>query len=325
MDTSPIDASVIVCTYNRSASLQLTLNALQVQSVKDDIDWEVLVVDNNSTDDTRSVVERFAATFPRVRYSREPRQGLSFARNHGIASARGKILLFTDDDVRPEADWVQRIVDGMTQSGCDACGGYIAPVWEVQPPSWLTERFYGFLAIRTHQHEDFRITQTSDAPFGANMAFRRTVFDNGDAFDVTRGRKGSVLASGEDGEMFERLLARGATVMFFADAKVHHRVEGFRVTKRYFRRWRFQTSRNIAQSRGVAGERRFLGIPRYLFPQFARAVMNAVKARMTQPEDEAFHREIIVWHFLGVMHGLLRNRNRAGGDRPAATASGTHR
>jgi glycosyltransferase involved in cell wall biosynthesis len=325
VDTSPIDASVIVCTYNRSTSLQLTLRALQVQSVKGDIDWEVLVVDNNSIDDTRSVVEQFASTFPRVRYSRESRQGLSFARNHGIAVARGKILLFTDDDVCPEPDWVQRIVDGMTQTGCDACGGYIAPVWEVQPPSWLTERFYGFLAIKTDKHQTFQITDGSDSPFGANMAFRRTVFDNGEAFDVTRGRKGSVLASGEDGEMFERLFARGASVMFFADAKVHHRVEGFRVTKRYFRRWRFQTSRNIAQSRGVPGERRLFGIPWYLFPQVARAGMNAVKARFTQPEDEAFHREIIVWHFLGLMHGLLRNRNRVSEERAAATASGMHR
>ena len=307
-----IDATVIVCTYNRSASLQQTLRALAAQVVRDGIDWEVLVVDNNSRDDTRSVVEGFARTFPRLRYGYEIRQGLSFARNHGIAAARGEILLFTDDDVQPEPDWVERILDGMVQHACDACGGYIAPIWEVQPPAWLTERFYGFLAVRTERTDTYPVTRASEAPFGANMAFRRSVFDEVGPFDVTRGRKGAVLASGEDGELFERLLARGAKIMFFGQARVHHRVEGFRVTKRYFRRWRFQTSRNIAQSRGVAGSRRVLGVPLYLFPQLARACGNAFRAHFSEPQDEAFNREIIVWHFLGLMQGLVRSRKQGG-------------
>jgi glucosyl-dolichyl phosphate glucuronosyltransferase len=305
---SPIDASIIVCSYNRSASLQQTLLALQRLSVGEEIGWEVLIVDNNSTDDTRTVAEDFCRRFPRARYCYEPNQGLSFARNRGVVQAQGEILLFTDDDVCPEPEWLQHILDGMAREGCDACGGYIAPVWEVPPPAWLTERFYGFLALRTSRHDTFPVTDSVDFPFGANMAFRRSVFEAHGAFDVTRGRKGSALSSGEDGELFDRLLRRGVKIMFFGDARVHHRIEAFRVTKRYFRRWRFQTSRNLAESRGMPGARRVAGIPLYIFPQLMRACTNAIRARFTRPADEAFQSEMIVWHFLGLMRGLLQKR-----------------
>jgi glucosyl-dolichyl phosphate glucuronosyltransferase len=311
---APIDASIIVCSYNRSASLQQTLLAIERLLVREDLGWEVLIVDNNSTDDTRTVAEDFCRRFPRGRYCYEPNQGLSFARNRGIAEARGEILVFTDDDVCPESEWLQRIVDGMAREGCDACGGYISPVWEIAPPAWLTERFYGFLALRTSRADTFQVTDSADFPFGANMAFRRRVFEAHGTFDVTRGRKGSELSSGEDGEFFDRLLRRGAKIMFFGDARVHHRIEAFRVTKRYLRRWRFQTSRNLAKSRGMPGTRRLGGIPLYVFPQLVRACVSAVRARFTRPADEAFHSEMIVWHFLGLMRGLLQNRKRTDPD-----------
>jgi hypothetical protein len=136
------------------------------------------------------------------------------------------------------------------------------------------------------------------------MAFRRCVFDQVGLFDTSRGRTGNTLASGEDGEMFERILSAGMLVMYFPGNRVRHRVEAFRVRRAYFRRWRFQNSRNLAHSRGVPGTRRLMGIPLYLFPQLLRAVSRAAVARITQPADEAFHREIIVWHFLGLMAGL---------------------
>jgi glycosyltransferase involved in cell wall biosynthesis len=315
-----IGASVIVCTYNRAASLLSTLECLASLEVSPEIDWEVLVVDNNSRDDTSSIVRDFQRRWARLRYVFEPQQGLSHARNRGIAEARGYILLFTDDDVCPDLDWLVRILDGMKRHGCDACGGYIAPAWEVAPPPWLTERFHGFLAVRTACTEDCPITDPRDAPFGANMAFRRDVFERIGAFDITRGRKGNVLAGGEDIEMFERLLRTGAKVMFFGSARVTHKIERFRLTKRYFRRWRFQNSRDIGEMRGAMGDTRLFGIPFYMFPQLLRAIGKAVYARVTRPSDEAFEREIIVWHFLGLMNGLARRRGCPG---PAADTMGS--
>lgn len=303
-----MDASVVVCTYNRAESLRATLAALRCQKVAHTRRWEVIVVDNNSKDHTRTVVEHCMIDWSNLRYEFESQQGLSHARNHGIASARGNVILFTDDDVLPEADWLETTLEGLDKYRADACGGYIAPIWEAPPPAWLTERFYGFLAVRTDRDDDYPITETDRSPFGANMAFRKSVFGQVGTFDTSRGRKGKVLASGEDGEMFERILAANLRVVFLGRSRVHHKVESFRLTKRYFRRWRFQTSRNIAQSRSFGGKRRFLNIPLFIYPQFARAVARMIWGHFTQTRDEAFNREMIVFHFLGLMQGLYRSR-----------------
>jgi len=304
-----MDASIIVCTYNRAESLRDTLRALRAQETAASRDWEVIIVDNNSKDNTRKVVEEAQCEWPSLRYEFEPAQGLSHARNHGIAVAQGDVLLFTDDDVLPEPDWLDATLLGLEKHRADACGGFVAPIWETPPPAWLTERFYGFLAIRTDRTDDYPITQAGPPPpFGANMAMKREVFDRVGLFDTNRGRKGTVLASGEDGELFERVLAAGFTTVFLGRSRVHHKVESFRVTKRYFRRWRFETSRNIAQSAGLTGERRLLNIPWYVFPQLLRAVGRMAWGHITQPRDEAFNREIVVFHFLGLMQGLYRSR-----------------
>lgn len=303
-----LDCSVIVCTYNRARSLQDTLRALRQLEVPSVIDWEVIVVDNNSKDDTRSVVEAAMAELPRLRYLFQPLQGLSHARNMGIEAARGEILLFTDDDVLPECDWIARILSGMREHGAAACGGYIAPLFEVPPPAWLTPRFHGFLAVRAERTDDYPIESASQAPFGANMAIRRSVFELVGLFDVTRGRTGKVLASGEDGELFERILAAGLPAWFLGGARVHHKVEAFRLTKKYLRRWRYQSSRNIALSRGLSGARRVLGIPLFVFPQTLRAAWRVVVGHMTCAPDEAFNREMVLCHFLGLMEGLYRRR-----------------
>ncbi|MGB9128228.1 MAG: glycosyltransferase, partial [Thiobacillus sp.] len=273
-----------------------------------DREWEIIVVDNNSKDHTRAVVEEAQRDWALLLYEFEGEQGLSRARNHGISVARGEVLLFTDDDVLPEPEWLEITLAGLTKYQADACGGYIGPIWESPPPPWLTERFYGFLAVRNDRSDDYIITEPSQAPFGANMAFRKGVFDLIGQFDTSRGRKGKVLASGEDGELFERILAAQLKVIFIGKSRVHHKVESFRLTKRYFRRWRFQTSRNIAQSCGLAGGRRLFNIPLFVFPQFLRSIVRVAWGHLTQPSDEAFNREMVVCHFLGLMQGLYRSR-----------------
>ena len=144
------------------------------------------------------------------------------------------------------------------------------------------------------------------------MAVKKAVFNQVGLFDTNRGRKGKVLASGEDGELFERILAAELKVVFLGSSRVHHKVESFRLTKQYMRNWRFQTSRNIAQSVGLKGTRRVLNIPLYIFPQLLRATLNMLWGKLSTPKDEAFNREIIICHFLGVIQGLYRIRN--GGD-----------
>jgi len=308
---SPMHASVVVCTYNRAESLRDTLRALRALQPAPDRAWEVLVVDNNSKDHTRAVVEDAQRDWPLLRYAFEGEQGLSHARNRGIASARGEVVLFTDDDVLPEPDWLETTLAGLETYGCDACGGYIAPIWESPPPSWLTERFYGFLAIRTDSTTDYPISDYSRAPYGANMAFRRTVFARVGPFDTSRGRKGHILAGGEDIEMFERLLGAGMKAQFLGRSRVHHKVESYRLRRMYFLRWRFQASQHIALQQGVSGVRRFMNVPLFMYKQLARAVGRSLYARVFCDGAEALHRDMLVCHFLGTMHGLWRRRRQS--------------
>lgn len=305
-----MDASIIVCTYNRAESLRDTLRALKAQQTDTGRDWEVIVVDNNSKDGTRQVISEFQRGWPLLRYEFQGEQGLSYARNHGIGAAHGNILLFTDDDVLPEPNWMEVTLAGLEKYGADACGGYIAPIWETPPPKWLTARFYGFLAVRTDHTDNFMMTEQSQAPFGANMAFRKSVFDQVGFFDVRRGRQGNVLAGGEDIELFERILSAGLPAVFLGHSRVHHKVEAYRCTKRYLRRWRQQSSRNLAIAKDFKGDRRIFNIPLYLFPQTLRAVVRAATGHITQPADEAFFREMIVCHFLGTMQGLFTARGK---------------
>lgn len=303
-----MQASIIICTYNRADSLKKTLDALKILEVPTELSLEIIIVDNNSTDYTHTLVESYMQNMNNLRYAFQKEQGLSHARNMGIDLSNGDILLFTDDDVCPEHNWLKETIANMDKHECDACGGYIAPAWEAPPPKWLTERFYGFLAIKT-DNEAYSIEQGGNLPFGANMAFRSDVFTQLGKFDTSRGRIGQVLASGEDGEMFERIISAGKKVMYFPSARVHHKIESFRIRKRYFRKWRYQTSFNLAQSKGVDGDHRILGIPYYIFPQLLRAISNTIISKLTKQPDESFNREIIVWHFFGMISGLFQSRN----------------
>lgn len=304
-----VEASVIVCTYNRCASLAETLEALAAQAVPAAFEWELIVVDNNSRDATRATVERFAVAKPglRVRYRFEGRQGLSHARNHGIDAATGEFVVFTDDDVLPAPDWLATLVGGMRRFDAAAAGGYIEPLWQAQPPPWLTERFYGFLALRTDAVGPREVHDEAEMPFGASLAFARRIFSQVGVFDPALGRKGQVLAGGEETDMLMRVVALGARVMYFPEARVRHKVEAFRLTKSYFRRWRYQCSMNEAAALPVGG-RNLCGIPLYLFAQLAKAVLKTFRMHVTHRKDEAFRQEMIVWHFLGLIRGPRRRQ-----------------
>lgn len=304
-----LDASVVVCTYNRCESLADTLKALAALQVPAGFAWELIVVDNNSRDATRQTVEAFQAAHPllAVRYLFEPQQGLSNARNSGIAAATGRYLVFTDDDVLPAPDWLVVLVQGMRDHHCTAAGGYIEPLWLAPPPPWLTERFYGFLALRTERDGPKEAREPEQMPFGASLAFERAVFDRIGVFDPHLGRKGNTLAAGEEIDVLMRVVQGGGRVMYFPAARVRHKVEAFRLSKRYFRRWRYDCSRNEAAG-FPSGGRRVAGVPLYLLPQLLRAVGRTLVMRLTRPADEAFRQEMIVWHFLGLIRGLRAAR-----------------
>jgi glycosyltransferase involved in cell wall biosynthesis len=314
MSNRQIDASVVVCTYNRAESLRRTLKGVLEQQLDKSTLWEIIVVDNNSSDNTRQVVadlQRQSSKIP-MRYEFEQRQGLSHARNRGVACARGKFILFTDDDVSAEPHWLAETLLGMAQYACEAGGGWIGPVWAKPRPPWLSQRFYGFLALRTDEDGPKSVIDIQEAPFGANMVFRKRVFDRFGLFATDRGRVGATLWSGEDTELFQRLLAAGAKVMYFPKARVFHHIDQARMKKRYFWKWRFHASCNEAKTGKISSSRQLLGVPLYIFRQGMVAAYQAIASRFYRNPPEVLHREMILSHFLGTIYGLstARAQNR---------------
>jgi glycosyltransferase involved in cell wall biosynthesis len=236
--TDRCDVSVVLCTYNRAERLLPSLDALLAQT--GDVEYEILVVDNNSTDDTAAVVKAVAArSGERVRYIFEERQGLSHARNRGLALARAPIIAFSDDDVRVASDWVVRLARAFEACpDVDYVGGRVLPRWLRPPPRWLTTAHWSPLALQDYGPQP--VVNSRDHAIclvGANLAFRRRVFDRVGTFTPALGRMKDGIGSTEDHDMQLRIWRAGMRGLYEPGIVAVADVTSDRMVKSYHRRW----------------------------------------------------------------------------------------
>lgn len=280
-----LDATVLIATYNRSSLLAEAMEAILEQETAPGFEWELLVVDNNSGDDTARVVESYArrSAVP-VRYVFEKQQGKSNALNTGLAHARGSIVVFTDDDVLVPKDWVATAQEVLERWTADVAGGRILPKWDAPPPIWLLKnpQLRGWLALM-----EAEAPQPVELPmrgpgriWGANMVFRRSVLDQIGLFDVRLGPNGTRPVNFEDVDMVERALRGGRKAVYDPKLVVYHRIPSGRMQKSYFRRWAFVSGR-AARLRGAAPSSRFqvFGRPVWLYLRTARALAHWLVAK----------------------------------------------
>jgi len=311
-----LDATVLVATYNRAHLLPGTLAALGAQQVPDALAWEILVVDNNSRDHTRQVVAAFAKSVKvPVRYVFESRQGLSYARNRGIQEARGSIIAFTDDDVLPAPDWLAATIKAFATWNADCVGGRILPRWETSPPTWITGNRFLLARLALMDCEESRLLTfpLADSPqvWGANMAFRRELFDRVGAFDTARGMKGTKLVRGEEVELISRALEQGARVAYDPSMVVLHRIDHDRLKKRYFLKIEFDDAENETRLLPAPPGRTFRGVPlwgyRELVTEFWKCLGYTLLGR-----SDAFSQQLYWFSLLGRASGYAKaRRNRA--------------
>ncbi len=271
--------TVIVCTYNRCQSLVRTFESLLVSVLPESIEWEILVVDNNSKDQTREVVEGFCRRFPgRFRYVHESQQGLSHARNAGIRAARGDILAFTDDDITVDNKWLQNLTAPLTSGNYAGAGGCILAAHEFCCPKWLAlEGEYNLGGVLALNNPRDGAGVTSQPLVGANMAYRADAFQRYGLFRTDLGRSGKSLLGNEDSEISHRLLSAGERLWLEPSAIVYHGIPENRLTKTYFLRFWFDYGR--ASIREHANRSSLWGIPRWCF-SVPRIVFNVLPARL---------------------------------------------
>lgn len=228
--------SFIICTYNRERYIYECLSRLAKNTVQ--TGWEIVLVNNNSTDRTAEECQRFAQDYPKADYHYfvETQQGLSFARNRGIQEAKGEWLVFLDDDAMVEPDYIaslQKHLSAHPEAG--AFGGQIIPLFEDGEPEWYSKWTMIYVSAMD-RGKTVHPFPANKYPIGANMGVKREVIDRVGIFNTVLGRTGNNLLSGEEKDLFNRIHAAGYPILYFPDIQVHHCIPAHRTTKEFIAR-----------------------------------------------------------------------------------------
>jgi glycosyltransferase involved in cell wall biosynthesis len=307
----PPEVSVVIGTFNRAHLLEDTLKVLGSQHCPQSLRWEIVVVDNNSTDATRQTVTAFSRTAPvPVRYVFEPRQGLSHARNRGIQEAHGFTIAFTDDDVIPTPDWIVGVSAALARWRADGVGGRVLPRWEAPPPEWLLRnpRLLSRLAIMDFEGARLLTLPTHGLPrvWGANMAFRRHVFDKVGVFDPRRGMTGQKFFRGEEVDLINRALESGLRIAYDSTLTVFHRIGPERMQKAYFRKLFFDLAEGEVASLPPPPRAMPLGAPFWSYRMAVLAFWKFVALSVLRHPD-AFDRQLDWLYSAGRLWGHWKN------------------
>ena len=295
-----MNITVILCTYNRCASLSRALESVAASELPGSVEWEVLVVDNNSKDQTRDVVEGYCSRYPgRFRYLFEARQGKSHALNTGVRESKGDILAFVDDDVTVERTWLQNLTSSLHNSDWAGSGGKILLERTSPAPRWLAlDGPYSLAGVLVLFDRGDKAGQLDWAPYGTNMAFRKAMFEKHGGFRTDLGPNTANEIRGEDTEFGRRLMSAGESLRYEPLAIVYHGVPESRLCKEYFLNWYFDFGRGLVREWGTGPN--IWGIPRHYFSILKKVPtsMAAYALRWilaVKPEQRFFYKVMVWW------------------------------
>jgi glycosyltransferase involved in cell wall biosynthesis len=308
--------SVLICTRNRCQVLSQTLETIRRLQVGPGQTWEVVVVDNASTDATRSVVETFGAKCPvPLRYVLEPREGHSLALNTGVRACGGDIIAFTDDDAYPNTDWLARIDAALETYKADWVFGPVFPRWEAPPPAWHDARTNPLFALLNYGPEPFVVTDPDRPFYGVNHACRREAIDCLGGYREDRGLlAGGGGAVGNDIDLFERALAADLRVVYDPGVAVQHLVPPRRCRKNFHRYRNWASSKDFYQF--LRSTRTtvpwLLGLPRYIYRIAACDLGRYWKSLLRGDRPGSFYHELRLIRFAGLFVQAFRFRAMGG-------------
>jgi glycosyltransferase involved in cell wall biosynthesis len=298
--SSTVIASVVICTYNRSDLLAEAIRSIEAQIFPKE-KFEIIVVDNNSTDQTKETIKKLVQTSSVIiKYIFEPEQGLSNARNAGIKSSEGAIVAFVDDDVEVSENWLAEIVGEFLNPKTACVGGPVRPVWLAPKPDWLTGQWACWLTLCDYGWaENTRILTGPCYPVGANMAFRRDVFAKVGYFNSELGRIGNCLLSNEESRLCSLIEAAGLSIRLAPKAVAYHKIPVERLTKPFFyKRMYWQ---------GISDAIMYVQLNKSSFSLLFNLIKSARKAFL--PGRNSFSQSCHYNYFSGYFKGLLEQED----------------
>lgn len=250
--------TILLCTYNRAKLLNPLMESLISQlDLYSQKDTEILVINNNSNDETEKIIQEYMKKSKSIKYYIETRQGLAKARNRGIELANGKIIVFIDDDIVLHEEWFKEIQDSVTKYHHKAFGGKVIPLWEKVKPEYINLK--GFFKLNqkifpSHDNGDsakcYPITKEETNPIGANMWIYKELFLKYGNFREDLGRVGYGGIPCEDTEFCSRLLREKEPIFYYPKAIVYHPVSSFRMSKEFIRSWHYRNGISTVRKGG---------------------------------------------------------------------------
>ena len=232
-----MELSLVIATYNNATSLARTLKSVAEQDAASSL-WECIVVNNASTDNTNSCVEALIKEYSHInlRLVEESKQGLSHARNKGIAESKGNIIAFIDDDETINKEFISAYIDLFNNHGAFAAAGAVEVRYDSRRPKWMSKYTEKMIGNPLNLGNKIVTITHSTTPAGGNMAFNREIFNLYGGFDTDLGRKGSELLGGEENDIFARIRNLGERVFYTPHAIVYHYIADRKLTDEYFDR-----------------------------------------------------------------------------------------
>jgi len=255
--------------------------------------WELLVINNNCTDDTDQVCDEFRSRLP-IRILHEARAGQSYARNLAIREAKGSYILWTDDDVLVDPDWLASILDAFSRFQADWVFGRSEPKWPTEAPVWYSDRFKGHFAVLDYGPEPFVVQDVSRPFYGLNFAGTHDAHVRLNGFRTEFGLRGEGGGVGEDVDLFQRARSNGMRIVYTPDALVGHVIPEARATKRHYRN-RYWVSNEVVYRflpEIYPNVAMLLGLPRFLFRKAAGDAVRYARAVVTRDRSDAFYYEL---------------------------------
>jgi len=252
--------TTIICTYNRAKYIGPLLESIAANNLAKE-EYEILLVDNNCTDNTREICESFVNVHKDVafRYVIETEQGLSAARNKGIKEAKGDIIVYIDDDALVDTWYLRTIVEYMSaHPEISAVGGPIIPSYEdTEEPKWMTRYTKELLCGYLFYGEAERQFPGDRYPGGGNAAYRAEVFEKVGLFNTALGRKGNSLMGAEEKDIFDKMKAQGMRFMYLPKMILHHIIPQKKLEKDYFDRLTLQMGMSERQRTLAIGREKY--------------------------------------------------------------------